>query len=218
MCTALYNVSSEVHAINRQIARLPPLLPGRGFGHGSVLKTSVVDLKDVAGKLASPGEVARLRFCNTAPESTGAVRGRRRDDKLHESLGWDGLPVVGSWVESGDPLYCVVDQLTGKVTVGKVKGCAPLQALVLREGGCNSKNSGRRGIGEKSTFLGGVHMNSRAIFVGMASRCQILLRPWIMLFVVLGSMGSWPATPPPAPPPPPRLTHSCSLQRGILTR
>jgi len=33
----------------------------------------------------------------------------------------DGLPVVGSVVEEGDPLYCAVDAVTGEVEVGKHK-------------------------------------------------------------------------------------------------
>lgn len=95
-------------------------LENRGFGHASVLKTFAVDLRDVAGKTASPAAVARLKFCNVKPGSWGGLGGGAT--KLHEGLGWDGLPVVGSWVNPGDPLYCVVDELTGKVTVGKVGG------------------------------------------------------------------------------------------------
>ncbi|CAN0059573.1 unnamed protein product, partial [Ectocarpus sp. 4 AP-2014] len=87
----------------------------RGFGHASVLKTFAVDLRDVAGKGAGPAAVARLKFCNVKPGSVGAG-GAAAATKLHEGLGWDGLPMVGSWVQPGDALYCVVDELTGKVT------------------------------------------------------------------------------------------------------
>lgn len=85
-----------------------------------MLKTFAVDLRDVAGKGSGPAAVSRLKFCNVKPGSGG---GDAAATKLHEGLGWDGLPMVGSWVKPGDALYCVVDQLTGKVTVGKVGWC-----------------------------------------------------------------------------------------------
>lgn len=94
------------------------MYPCRGFGHASVLKTFAVDLRDIAGKGSAPAAVARLKFCNVKPGSSGDGGGSAT--KLHEGLGWDGLPMVGSWVNPGDALYCVVDALTGKVTVGKV--------------------------------------------------------------------------------------------------
>lgn len=81
-----------------------------------------MDLKDLVGKGASAASALRMKFCNVKPASsaggTGSAGGATV--KLHESLGWDGLPLPGSWVNPGDPLYCVVDELTGKVTVGKV--------------------------------------------------------------------------------------------------
>lgn len=93
-----------------------------------MLKTFAVDLRDVAGKGAGSAAVARLKFCNVKPGSVGAG-GAAAATKLHEGLGWDGLPMVGSWVQPGDALYCVVDELTGKVTVGKASsyyGCCCL--------------------------------------------------------------------------------------------
>lgn len=89
-----------------------------------MLKTFAVDVRDIAGKGSSPAAAARLKFRNVKPAaavSAGGVGVGARDVKLHESLGWDGLPLPGSWVNPGDPLYCVVDELTGKVTVGKVR-------------------------------------------------------------------------------------------------
>lgn len=86
-----------------------------------------MDLKDIAGKSANAVEIARLRFCNVAPGPSVAPSGAAT--KIHDSLGWDGLPLVGSWVEPGDPLYCVVNPLTGKITVGKVRRAGLLPFL-----------------------------------------------------------------------------------------
>ncbi|CAN0533388.1 unnamed protein product, partial [Ectocarpus sp. 8 AP-2014] len=93
-----------------------------------VLKTFAVDLRDVAGKGAGPAAVARLKFCNVKPGSVGAG-GAAAATKLHEGLGWDGLPMVGSWVQPGDALYCVVDELTGKVTESEQACVETVRAL-----------------------------------------------------------------------------------------
>lgn len=94
-----------------------------------MLKTFAVDLRDLVGKGAAAASASRLKFTNVKPapsiaaialEGGGDVGSR--SVKIHESLGWDGLPVPGDWVNPGDALYCVVDELTGKVTVGKVCG------------------------------------------------------------------------------------------------
>ncbi|CAM9517529.1 unnamed protein product, partial [Scytosiphon promiscuus] len=120
----------------------------RGFGHASVLKTFAIDLRDVAGKGSGPAVVARLKFCNVAPGSGG---GDAAATKLHEGLGWDGLPTVGSWVKPGDPLYCVVDQLTGKVTVGKHKESE--QACVETVRALGAEGVDRSGLSRASITL-----------------------------------------------------------------
>lgn len=82
----------------------------RGFGHASVFKTLRVNIEDEAkrGEQAS----SRIRFGNKT---------KNDGEPLHPSLGEDGLPEIGATVEEGDPLYCVVDDLTGKDRVGKHK-------------------------------------------------------------------------------------------------
>lgn len=86
----------------------------RGFGHASVYKTIKIDLQDEADRAgaSSKGDTPRIRFGNKAD---------RHGESVHPSLGEDGLPEVGSFVEEGDPLYCVVDDLSGKDRVGKHK-------------------------------------------------------------------------------------------------
>ncbi|CAM9179419.1 unnamed protein product [Chrysoparadoxa australica] len=86
----------------------------RGFGHASVIKTFMVDLRELDGKKSRTGQgKTTMRF------------GRSKDDAgnlQHEGLDHDGLPLVGSWVKEGDPLWCAIDEQTGGVKVGKHKG------------------------------------------------------------------------------------------------
>lgn len=88
----------------------------RGFAHASVYKTMQVDLRDEAeraGSTSRGAEAPRMRFSNKWDKRSGKP--------VHPSLGEDGVPDVGSFVEDGDPLYCVVDELTGKERAGRHK-------------------------------------------------------------------------------------------------
>ncbi len=100
----------------------------RGFGHASVYKTMKVDIKEEAERAGSnsKGDKPRMKFSNKT------VRGRIKtqsgtggigttEEVLYPTLGEDGLPEVGTWVDEGDPLYCVVDELTGRDRPGKHK-------------------------------------------------------------------------------------------------
>ncbi|GMH52987.1 hypothetical protein TL16_g01352 [Triparma laevis f. inornata] len=104
----------------------------RGFGHASVYKTKIIDLKDEAERMG--GKESRLKFSNKKlpnPEAEAAKERRRRrnedyeeeeeSDLIDPSLGDDGLPSIGQWVSEGDALYSYVDELTGKEKVGKHK-------------------------------------------------------------------------------------------------
>ena len=108
----------------------------RGFGHASVYKTMVVDIEDEEKMMTSKGaEKGRIKFGNRLPPKFAeAARQRRRRlieegkeidmeniDKLDDRVGEDGLPDVGTWVQEGDSLFCVVDELTGRHKVGKHK-------------------------------------------------------------------------------------------------
>lgn len=113
-----------------------------------MLKTFAVDLRDIAGKGSTPAVVARLKFCNVKRGSGGEGCPAT---KLHEGLGWDGLPMVGSWVKPGDALYCVVDELTGKITVGKV--CATWRRKIRRvQSRCFDLPDGCQGVVGAFTF------------------------------------------------------------------
>lgn len=84
----------------------------RGFGHASVYKTIEVDLVE-EGKMASKsGTQATMRFANKV---------RRDGTFYHKNLEVDGLPEIGSTVEQGDPLYCVIDDIEDRDSVGRHK-------------------------------------------------------------------------------------------------
>jgi DNA-directed RNA polymerase I subunit RPA2 len=101
----------------------------RGFTrHASVYKTFKVDIKDEAERAGSDtkGDKPRMKFANRKDSgrmsaSRYSSENKRNDEVLYPSLGEDGLPEVGTWVKEGDPLYCVVDELTGRDRPGKHK-------------------------------------------------------------------------------------------------
>ncbi len=102
----------------------------RGFGHASVYKTLKVDIKDEAERAGSDtkGDKPRMKFSNkkvrsriSSSNSDGLGGIGTTDEVLYPNLGEDGLPEVGTWVDEGDPIYCVVDELTGRDRAGKHK-------------------------------------------------------------------------------------------------
>jgi len=104
----------------------------RGFGHASVYKTIKVDIKDEISRAgaSSKGDKPRMRFSNKKlgpkhrkPASSSAEGDNvgASNEVLYPTLGEDGLPEIGTWVKDGDPIYCVVDELTGRDRPGKHK-------------------------------------------------------------------------------------------------
>lgn len=81
----------------------------RGFGAGFVYKNIVVDLKDEGGGGAA-ATTGRYCFDNSDEENPAGG-----------SVGFDGLPEVGTWVEEGDALYSILDKVTNVRRVGKHK-------------------------------------------------------------------------------------------------
>ncbi len=91
----------------------------RGFGAADVYKTKSVSLKKDHRGAKRP----QLRFSNTR---TAAVAGKRQyggpvGGALFQGLEADGLPVVGSWVKEGDPLYAAVDRCVEGTTSGRLE-------------------------------------------------------------------------------------------------
>lgn len=139
----------------------------RGFGHASVYKTMVVDIEEEGKMIAKGAEKGRIKFGNRLPPEHAKARRNRRMrseeekdinadnvDKLDDQVGDDGLPDVGTWVEEGDSLYCVVDELTGEHKVGKHKEYekACVQRVTLLGSGSNttSKSSSRNGTARET--------------------------------------------------------------------
>eukprot|EP01135_Chromosphaera_perkinsii_P009911 Nk52_evm4s1967 gene=Nk52_evmTU4s1967 len=83
----------------------------RGFGHGSVYKSEIINLEKRRGR----GEAGTLHF-GTLPGTDKSIRGR---------LDVDGFPPVGTHLENGDPLYCVIDDVTGSQRIEKYKSLEP---------------------------------------------------------------------------------------------
>ncbi|ORZ39931.1 hypothetical protein BCR44DRAFT_56969 [Catenaria anguillulae PL171] len=78
----------------------------RGFGYGSVYKSEIVDLEDYRAK----GGPLTAYF--------GLPPGMDE----HETLDVDGLPQVGIKISGGQPLACVMDEITGQHKFVKYKG------------------------------------------------------------------------------------------------
>lgn len=90
----------------------------RGFGHASILKTHKINLHTLPGQSGGGrGRVSKtsLRFSNRGLKAGSGA------SPICPSLDADGLPQIGAWIKPGDPLYCIVDEDTGKVTTGKHK-------------------------------------------------------------------------------------------------
>lgn len=73
----------------------------RGFAHGSIYKTEVVDL---AERVKGDDSVV----FGTSPD----------DPKVEDKLDGDGLPHIGSVLHHGDPLYSYINLNTGQSVIG----------------------------------------------------------------------------------------------------
>jgi len=84
----------------------------RGFGHASVYKTIEVDLREEAKMAAQSTTRPKVRFSNKV---------NRQGQMVYENLEIDGLPQIGTYVDKGDPLYCVLDDVEIRDRVNKHK-------------------------------------------------------------------------------------------------
>jgi DNA-directed RNA polymerase I subunit RPA2 len=88
----------------------------RGFGHGSVYKTSSIKLDDEEKKVNKDGVRPSLRFSNVKqmPVEFDPASSDMVGEKYTEELDYDGLPFEGTYVQMGSPICCLVDSLTGE--------------------------------------------------------------------------------------------------------
>ena len=98
----------------------------RGFGHGAVYKTLIIDLDLEASRRKGNADEAPtdlLLFGNTSP--TSQTCDKSTADKCHSSdvihVGVDGLPDVGQKLYPGDPLWCAFYEQSGVKVVGAHK-------------------------------------------------------------------------------------------------
>ncbi|KAJ3740953.1 DNA-directed RNA polymerase I polypeptide 2 [Lentinula detonsa] len=90
----------------------------RGFAYGTVYKSQIIDLKDVKG--ASKSGPPTLHF-GLGPE----IKINSRADNQHPCLNFidlDGLPFIGTRLNSGDPIAAYVDDVTRRTKFVKYKG------------------------------------------------------------------------------------------------
>ncbi|GIY37975.1 DNA-directed RNA polymerase I subunit RPA2 [Caerostris darwini] len=78
----------------------------RGFKHGSIYKTEIINLRVIAG---DRGTQKSFAF------------GRDKDGKHSNFIDVDGLPYVGTRLKYGDPICCYIDQNTGSAIYKKYK-------------------------------------------------------------------------------------------------
>ena len=85
----------------------------RGFAHGSIYKSQIVDLKSVRGDRGSTG---------TPEVHFGLGSDVRAEDKRRMTLDDDGMPFLGTKLHKGDPICGYIDRTTGRTMVEKYKG------------------------------------------------------------------------------------------------
>lgn len=76
----------------------------RGFAHGSIYKTELVDLAD------------KVRGDDSVVFGT-----KPGDPKVNEKLDADGLPYIGSTIQYGDPFYSYINLNTGQTFINFYK-------------------------------------------------------------------------------------------------
>ncbi|CAG5129269.1 unnamed protein product, partial [Candidula unifasciata] len=87
----------------------------RGFAHGCIIKSDVIDLRTVNREYGPKAFV----FACTPDKNTG-------------SLNEDGLPPVGAKLKDGDPYYCYRNLSTGEQTVVCYKGLEDVAVLQIK--------------------------------------------------------------------------------------
>ena len=107
----------------------------RGFGHGSMYKTMVIDLDEEEKRAVSTGARPALIFANikspplpslsygdSIDNITGTTNTTNMSgEKFVESLDSDGLPLEGEAVQYGEAVCCIVDTISGEHRIIKHK-------------------------------------------------------------------------------------------------
>lgn len=91
----------------------------RGFGEGAIIKSEVVNLKDIAG--------------DRSTKVTLVFESKSTDPKVNRNIDADGLPFPGIFLEQNDPMYSYYNFQTSEYKVVSYHGieCAYVQQVVL---------------------------------------------------------------------------------------
>lgn len=81
----------------------------RGFGHGSIYKAHIIDLKDLKG------DAAQFSIFGLGPDV-------KPEHKARKIIDDDGLPQVGARIQQGDFICAHYNSATGKTSFDKYKG------------------------------------------------------------------------------------------------
>ncbi|KAG9039317.1 DNA-directed RNA polymerase I subunit rpa2 [Serendipita sp. 407] len=87
----------------------------RGFGYGTIYKSMIVDLKEQRGAIKS----------TLAPSLHFGLGKLPADATARNILDQDGLPIVGTKINPGDPIAGYEDDTTGRIRLVKYKGDEP---------------------------------------------------------------------------------------------
>jgi len=89
----------------------------RGFAYGTVYKSQIVDLRDMHG-------ASKSTFAPTLHFGLGKdiITFGEKTHGCLEFLGFDGLPLIGTRVVSGDYIAAYIDDTTGRTRFVKYKG------------------------------------------------------------------------------------------------
>ena len=127
----------------------------RGFGHASVYKTIKVELADEISAAVSKGADKdkiklgnKMKRVKVLPENEGDLPIFKLEPS-YANLEEDGLPPVGSWVDEGHALYCLVDDRGNQGFPGRHKEKERACVQTIRR--LNSSGSGSFGRGVKAS-------------------------------------------------------------------
>lgn len=85
----------------------------RGFGHGSIYKSQIIDLKTVRAESGTSGQ-PEVHF--------GMGPDVKEDSTKRKTLDQDGLPYLGIRIMDGDPICAYFDRTTGRTKFEKYHG------------------------------------------------------------------------------------------------
>lgn len=128
----------------------------RGFGHGSVYKTTTIDLEEEEKKASKSGSRPTLRFCNMKPTPGARPSVGYEGEKHYDTLDYDGLPFEGEVVEQGDPIVCFVDDVTGEYRVIRHKDAERAHIAVVRVLGPTTSGGAGAGGGPSAAAKRGI--------------------------------------------------------------